>query len=245
MAEKERAGSVRLLTEADMAEGVRNAFGKPLIGWKPGSQGHGSLVNPMGFAMFRVVVRKSVEGEEKDLYDQPMIVENPGCAVVCKAGNKVGLVRNFRMVGERLAVGNPSDYVRVLDAEGRWEELFRVLGAWRYELPQGLAPKSDDAHDLEAFVKKAAKLEAAEEGGFQVEDVRILGRVNANPTFFTAAQYVVEARIVGVGERHPEDLEILGGMELATPERLCELVRGGQLDNALSLAALAIAGVRF
>lgn len=157
----------------------------------------------------------------------------------------MGLVRNFRMVGERIAVVNPSDYVRTLDAEGRWEELCTGLGEWRCELPQGLAPKSDDARDLEAFVKKAAKLEAAEEGGFQVEDVHIVGRVNTNPTFFTAAQYVVEARLVGVGERHPEDMEILGGMELATPERLRELVRGGQLDNALSLAALAIAGVRF
>ena len=243
----EKPGAVRLLTEADLHGD--NMFGKSLVGWVPTSQGYGGLVNPRGFSALRVVLQKpnpaAGAGAMGDLYDQPMLVENHGAAVVCRAGDRIGVVRNFRMVGPRLLVANPSDYVGTLDRDARWEELFATLGAWRYELPQGIAPKTDDAESLETFVLKTAKIEAGEEGGFHVEDVRIIGRVNASPTFFPHAQYVVEARIVSVGSQQTEDLEIIGGVQLCTSAELRELVREGTLDNALSLAALALAGVSF
>ncbi|OGL89310.1 hypothetical protein A3H75_02460 [Candidatus Uhrbacteria bacterium RIFCSPLOWO2_02_FULL_51_9] len=263
----DRAGALRLLELRDVrkAEPVKNTFGKPLVGWRSSVFGYGGLVNPMGYAVMRCVVQKMIDGHLEDLYDQPVLIENPGAIVVCRIGSltgsltsrasegsgrtsagpgaRVGLVQNWRLVGERIAT-TPGQYVRELEENGRWDELFRTLGAWRWELPQGLAPPSDE-QDLTAFVLKSAKLEAVEEGGFVVRNARIAGRVNASPTFFPHAQYVVDAEIARVESQDAEDLEMLGGTWLATPADIRQLVIAGELDNAMSLSALAIAGVHF
>lgn len=241
----DRAGALRLLEPKDVRTVTprNNIYGKPLIGWRSSVFGYGGIVNPQGFAAMRVVIRKMVDGQLEDIYDQPVLVESPGAIVVCRMGQRVGLVQNWRLVGERIAT-TPGQYVRELEEQGRWDELFRTLGAWRWELPQGIAPPSD-AKDFSAFVLKSAKLEAAEEGGFVVRNARIVGRVNASPTFFPHAQYVVEADIAHVESQRTEDLEMLGATWLAMPADIRRLVTEGVLDNSMSLAALAIAGVHF
>lgn len=102
-----------------------------------------------------------------------------------------------------------------------------------------------DAKDFDAFVLKSARIEAVEDGGFVVRNVRTVGRVNANPTFFLHAQYVVKAEIEQVEGQHTEDLEIIGGTWLAMPTDIRRLVTDGTLDNAMPISALAIAGVHF
>jgi len=250
------AGALRLLALKDVRrpEPLQNVFGKPLVGWRSSVYGYGGIINPMGFAVMRAVVQKMIDARLEDLYDQPVLIENPGAIVVCRfgsltsragagSGERVGLVQNWRLIGERIAA-TPGQYVKELEEQGKWDELFRTLGAWRWELPQGLAPPSDE-RDLATFVLKSAKLEAVEEGGFVVRNARIAGRVNASPTFFPHAQYVVDAEIARVESQHTEDLEMIGGTWLATPADIRHLVTAGELDNALSLSALAIAGVHF
>lgn len=232
----EKSGAVRLLVNED--------HGTSLIGWQPASVGLGGLVNKKGWAMLRVVVQKVVEGRLRDLYDQPVLVESPGAVVVCRVGDRIGLAQNFRFVGERILQAG-ADYVRRLDDERRWEDLLSTLGSWRWELPQGLAPPDNNENDLEKFILKTAQAEALEEAGFTVASSRIVGRVNTNPTFFAHSQYVVLGDIVAQSDQRPEDLEIIGKVRLFSPQEIRKLVDSGELDNGLTLAALAVAGVHF
>ncbi len=229
----ERPGGLRLLGHADLVGEV--------VGWLSGSEGEGSLVNKRGFAMLRVVVRKLIDGELKDLYDQPVIVENAGSIAVCRVGERVGLVRNFRFIGRRIMDAGV-DYIRRLDEEQRWGELVRSLGMWQWELPRGLTHLTHET-DLERFVIETAKAEALEESGFTIANPRICGMINVNPTFFPHAQYVVAADIVGQGDNRPEDLEILGRTELFTPRQLREMADRAELQDGLTLSALLLAGV--
>lgn len=230
-----RTGAVRLATDDDRAT--------PLIGWKPASQGMGGLVNPKGWALLRVIVQKVVEGTVKDLYDQPIIVENAGAVVVCQAGQRVGLVQNFRFVGERL-MNAGKDYVRKLDEDGNWPKLLAELGRWQWELPRGLSQIENET-DLEKFVVATAKAEALEESGFTIEDARICGRLNVNPTFFAHAQYVVHGRVTSVGQNSPEALEMIGQTKLFDTERVRRMADSGELQDGMTLASLALAGFRF
>jgi hypothetical protein len=235
MSDRNRPGGLRLLTGADL-EG-------PVVGWLRGSEGEGSLVNKRGFAMLRVVVQKLIDGKMKDLYDQPVIVENAGSIAVCRVGGRVGLVRNFRFIGRRI-VDAGVEYIRRLDEEGRWGELAESLGLWQWELPRGLTHLTEET-DLERFIIETAKAEALEESGFVIENPQILGMVNTNPTFFPHSQYVVSADIVSKGENQPEDLEILGRTELFSPRELRRMAGMGELQDGLTLSALALAGIHF
>lgn len=231
----ERPGSLRLLTRADLES--------RLIGWLPGTEGEGSLVNRRGFAMLRVVVRKLIDGELKDLYDQPVIVENAGSIAVCRVDDRVGLVRNFRFIGRRIMDAGV-DYIRRLDEEERWSELAEGLGLWQWELPRGLTNVTPET-DLERFVIETAKAEALEESGFTIENPRICGMVNTNPTFFPHSQYVVAADIVHRGENQPEHTEMLGQTKLFSPCELRRMADRGELQDGLTLSALALAGIHF
>lgn len=232
---KAPAGALRQLQEADLST--------KLVGWKPTSTGSGGIVNPMGFAALRVIVRRFVEGNLKDLYDQPIIVENAGAIVVCQAGDKVGLVQNFRFVGERLMAAG-KDYVRKLDAEGRWEELLSTLGSWQWELPRGISQVESET-DLEKFVVATAKAEALEETGYKIANARICGRLNMNPTFFAHSQYVVKGEVVGVGDNRPEDTEMIGATKLFSAEDIRTMAANGEIQDGMTFASLALAGFRF
>lgn len=232
---KQPDGAVRLLAESDLVTSV--------VGWKPGTQGVGSLVNPKGWALLRVVVQKVVEGQLKDLYDQPLIVENPGSIVVCTAGDKVGLVQNYRFTGNRILEAG-ADYVKRLNEEGRWDELLETLGEWQWELPRGLSQVNKETN-LYKFVLDTAKAEALEESGFTIANARIAGMVNANTTFFAHSQYVVAADIISKGENKPESLEILGRTQMFSAREIRRMTDTLLLQDGLTFASLALAGFHF
>ena len=237
---KTETGAARLFSEVDQ--------GQPFHGWLPlGADLHQGLANPKGWAALHIVVQKLIETdseiERKDLYDQILIVENPGAVVVARHGDRVGMVQSFRFTGERLLTADPG-YVSALANDGRFEELLTTLGRWQWELPKGLNPR-DESTDLERLILNTAKLEAEQEAGYTIENARIAGRINANPTFFAHAQYAVVADIRTVGENNPEELEMIGKVKLFTASEIRKLTSEGEFEDGLSLAALAIAGFNF
>lgn len=244
---KKKQGGVRLLREMDQL--FTNILGKPLISWLPIPHSIGGLVNRAGWAMLRVVNYKyrgnGLDPSDTDLlYDQPLLVENAGSIVVCLLDDRIGLVENFRMVGERLLQNAGSNYVQHLSDDSLWSKLLAGLGAWKWELPRGLAniPAPENFND---FILKCAKAEAAEEAGFNVTDVRIAGRVNANSTFFIHPQYVVRATVESCGQSRPEALEMIGKTKFFSREEIRKMVDAHELDDGLTLAALAICGYHF
>lgn len=232
---KGKPGGLRRFSAVDIDQ--------PVHGWKPvNGQFAEGMVNVRGWAALHVIVQKVADGESlKDLYDQIVLIENPGAVVVCTLGDKVGLVQNFRFTAERLFDAK-GDYVRRLANEQRWEELLLSLGEWRWELPRGMAPPAEGDEGLEEYVVKTAKLESAGEAGFVVEKARICGRINPNSTFFAHSQYVVAAEILRRTAAQPEREEIVGGVKLFTMEELWALVARGELQDGLTLAALALSG---
>lgn len=236
MGNEERPGIVRLLTAEDLAT--------DLVGWKPSKMGVGSLIMPKGWAMLRIVVRKPVNGEMQDFYDQPILVENAGAIVVCQSGDRVGFIRSYRFVAERILPNAGKDYIRELEEQERWPELLAACGKWQWELPRGLA-QLDEKTDLEKFVLASAKAEALEEAGYTVTDARICGRLNTNPTFFPHSQYVVHARIASIGAQQLEDAEIIGETRLFSAPEIRGMANRGELEDGISLAALALAGFHF
>lgn len=231
----QRDGEVRLLQEDDL--------GTSIVGWKSTSAGVNGLINSKGWALLRVVVQKVIDDHLKDLYDQPLIVENAGSIVVCTAGDKVGLVQNYRFTGKRILEAGV-DYVKRLNEEGRWDELLATLGQWQWELPRGLSQVNKETN-LYKFVLDTAKAEALEESGFAIANVRIAGMVNANTTFFAHSQYVVTADVVSIGENKPESLEILGRTQMFSAREIRRMTDTSLLQDGLTLASLALAGFHF
>jgi 8-oxo-dGTP pyrophosphatase MutT (NUDIX family) len=238
MTKMARPASIRPFSDADT--------GTSINGWKSLPAPLSGLVNTKGWGAIRIVVQKILEstegGARQDLYDQVLLVENPGAVVVCLSDERVGLVSNFRFTGNRLT--DDSDYVKLLTQENRWAELLESLGQWHWELPRGLAPVAAET-DLKSYITRTAKMEAKEEAGFEIVDPRICGKVNANTTFFAHAQLVVSASIAEVGESNPEPAEFIGAMRLFSKSELRQLTEDGGFDDGLSLAALAVAGYHF
>ena len=243
MTKPEKLGGARLMSADDHAR--ENHLEEPLLGWFNTTQGERGFVNPRGFAALWIVVQKLIDGQMCDLYEQPIIIENPGVIIVARQHDKVGLVQNFRLVGERIRqVG--TDYVSHLDQEQLWHELARQLGELKWELPQGIPPQvSGDDRPLDEVILAAADLEALSEAGFSLANRQIVSRVNANPTFFAHAQYVVSADVTAVGKQEPEDHELIGQVRFFSRQQVRELVTSGQLDNGLTKAALADTGFHY
>ena len=228
----------------------------------PGMEGR---YNPrFGGACLHVENQVMKDGEYADQYDQPLLVESPGALVVATLGDKVGLVQNFRLIGPRpllltvddgikLLYGDPEfsklyeenvalngqQYTNTLVKHDALNEMLSGLGQMSWELPRGIAPA--DASDLDDFVRKVAKIEAAEEGGFEIDCIERCGEVNANTTFFAHAQAVVRAEIISVGEQSPEERETLGAAQLFSRSRVREMISSGELVDGLTIAALTIA----
>lgn len=235
-----KKGSIRLLQRKDFEK--QSHFGGPLVSWKPTSQGEGGLYNPRGFSCLRVVLTKEVDEEQVGLYDQVMLVEDPGAIIVCTAGEKVGFVQSFRMVGERLPIGEDK-YVSGLNKRALWGELLSFLGQDKWELPRGIAPVSGTDPIQSALA--IAKQEALEEAGWQMKSAEVIGKINTNPTFFAHSQYVVRGFLEAQQEQAPEDLEIIGNVKFFTPTEIRDEVTAGTINDGLSLSALAIAGISF
>lgn len=238
---KQPQGKVRLFQAADE--------GKPIHGWKPLLAGTPllGLGNPKGWLVPHVVVQKLSNADNgatdngfKDLYDQLLIVENPGAIVVCKKEEKVGMVANFRFTAERLPDLQSADYVARLVQQNKLEEVLLSLGQSKWELPRGLSPLGSES-DLTKYILATAKVESSEEGGFEITNARICGRVNANSTFFAHAQYVVSADITRIDKNRPEQLELIGKVRLFDKREIRQMIDSGEFDDGLSLAALAVA----
>ena len=241
MNKNEKSGDVVLLKNEHFE--MRNPWDEPVVGWVENSEGVGGLHNPRGYASVRVVLRKMIDGIMCNLYDQPIIVENAGSVVIAQLDDgRVGLVQNFRMVGERILPNAGASYIKLLQKEKLWGKLLKSLGCWCWEAPKGLVPPEEKGEDLEAFILRAAKMEALEEAGFRLRDARIVGRVNTCPVFFPHAQYVVHAHISSKTNANPENLEIIGKRQFFTMEELKRLNDAGELDDALTLAALLLCG---
>lgn len=248
MTEIVKKGALRLLQSADLLQKSLNAFGKALVGWLDSKSSIG-FVNKQGWALLRVVVKKNIGGEGlKDLYDQCVVFENPGSVVLCLVGEgdnmKVGLIQNYRFVGERVPVANVTNYVAELEDTNGWNKAVESLGRDCWEAPRGLIPPVDES-DLVPFVVKTAKLEALQESGLRIADAKIAGRLNANSTFFPHAQYVVVGKVVGQTDSRPEVAEIIGSMKLFGKSEVRRMVDTHELDDGMTLAAMAIAGFHF
>ena len=237
----EKAGAIRLVVGKDFRR--ENHFGQPLIGWLPISQGFGDAIR-RGFAAIRVIIQKNINGKLVDIYDQYVIVENPGSIVVCRMGDRIGLVENFRMVGDRIVVSVPTDYIKELDQAELWEDLFASLGNAQWETPRGIVP-ANDASNLNDIVLRAARIEAADEAGFHIANARIAGHFNWNPTFCVHPQYVVVADIESQGRQNIEDREIIGGTRFFTAAEIRQMADDQILTDGLTLGALALAGFHF
>lgn len=243
MNEHQKDGGVALLDWQHFA--MDNGNGKPFLGWLPASEGVGGLVNKNGWAALRTALWKLADGKAKWLYDQFMLVENPGAVVIAHDKlNRVALTRCFRMTGERLIRNAGSSYIRMLQEEQHWKELFESLGEWKWEAPRGLV-SDETVEDWRNFVIRSAKIEAKEEAGLEISDARLAGRINPNSTFFAHPQWVVNARIRAIGYAQPEDLEILGKTQLFSLEQLREMADSGELDDGLTLGGLALCGISF
>jgi hypothetical protein len=233
--ELDRPGKVRRFL-------ARDEF-TPIHGWN-GIDGHPllGLYNPRGWAALHIVVQRLIDGVYKDMYDQVLLIEDPGVIVVCMQGDMVALVPNFRFTAKRLDEGVQS-YVKKLSDENRWEELSATLGRWNWEAPRGISPASmDDQASLAARVIQIARLEALAEAGFELSEVKVCGMCNPNSTFFAHEQYVVRAKIERVGRQAPEAFEMLQGVALFTKDEVRAMMANGQLTDGLTIGALAIAG---
>ncbi len=239
---QEKAGSVELLRKIHLA--MKNPWDHPVVGWLPVRDGIGGLFNARGIALLRVVVNKRLQNAEEmqPLYDQPIIVENVGAVVIAQLNGRIGLVQNFRMVGERLLPHAGSNYIRDLQQKKLWRALLASLGEYRWEAPRGSLPEHGES-ELNAFILKTAHIEALQESGFRLASARIVGSVNPNSTFFPHALYVVHAQIESLHQTDAEDLEILGNTKLFTLEELRELNNKGEFDCGFTLAALALCGI--
>lgn len=241
---------------------LENDTGTKLHGWRQhGMSWEGrrvdAFINDIGFGLLHVVNQKAVDGHWKDLYDQFVLFESPGAMVICtdEAG-RVGLIENFRLVGPRPEAllercRNPETgmlelkrYVQMARTSEAFGVLVGSLGRMVWECPRGIAPAAG-VQDLQGFVRATAAIEAKEEGGFDIVDAEIVGEVNANTTFFPHSQYVVSAKIVARGAQKPEDFESIGKVKLFAPSELRAMIRSRDLFDGLTIASLAIAGVRF
>lgn len=239
-----KVGGVRLVTHDDMANrDLLNIYSKPIMGWDEIPGLPNGYINPggPGAAIVWSIVQQRVDGLMNDIYNQWQQIENPGCVVIARSGNRYGLIRNFRNVCERIEVSNPN-YVEGLLDEGRWSELMASAGEHRWECPAGIAP-SATGDNLEEIILKAAKIEAAEEAGYRITNARVVGRPNFNPAYFMHSQYVVMADIEFIGESKQEAHENIGKAKLFTVEEIRDLIEFGQMDDARSLAAFAVAGI--
>ena len=242
--EKNEKDGGMVLLEAEHFEQT-NPWNQPVVGWTPTTQGVGGLQNSRGWAFLRVVLWKLQGGQRVSLYEQSVIVENPAAIVICQLYEKVGLVKNFRMVGSRLLPDAGSQYIARLQKERLWSMLVESVGEWKWEAPRGLIHIPPREMNLEEFVIKSAKLEALQEAGFRIKSTKLVGRINVNSTFFLHPQWVVHALIEETGSSKPEDLEIIGESRLFTRQELRELNRRGEFDDGLTLGALALCGISF
>ena len=248
MSEQKKGGAALLESFHNF---LKNPWGHPVVGWKPTSEGEGWSNTKAGFATMRVVLWKALEGGKQWLYDQFVIIENPGVIVIptMEVNGTVYILctNNYRMIGPRFI--NVPDYINHIESNGLWGEVIESLGQSNWETPRGIAPQhllqgDGDNVNITEHILKTAKLEALEEAGAVVTNVTIVGEVYINPTFFPHPQYVARANVIQTGEASPENLEIIGGKKFFSLQQLADMVKSGEFTDGPTLAAIAMCGLQ-
>lgn len=244
---------------------------EPTLDWKPIPECAG-LANPAaGCAILHVENQVRSGRAFRDQYDQPLFVENPGSILVATFGERVGLIRNYRLTEARpLICGTDEDasvnlvrdasaipkgqrplpedngrgYVASLLRNRLFGQAVEGLGRWVWEAPRGIAPVRLET-DARRLFEDIARVEGAEEAGFELCDVEICGSVNPNTTYFAHAQSVVRARIRTFDDHARESSETIGGIRLFTGREIRDLIVKGEFICGMTISALAIAGFRF
>lgn len=241
-------GGVRLLDDTHAS--AKNPWDGDVVGWVPPNGAMG-LVQLRGWAMIRGVHWKlGPDDEPQVLYDQPFVFEAPGVVVAPVQDGKVCLVKVMRMVGPRLCdeEGQPygGDYVKAIDKAGRWGELMESLGEPMWQCPMGLvhAAKRRPGESMDDLIVRVAGIEAAEEVGCVLGEVRITGPGHANPTFFPHAQTSAVGRVEEVVDIRPEKLEHILDRRFFSYEELSAMIASGEITCNGTITALARIGVR-
>jgi hypothetical protein len=247
-------GAVRLLAADDYNK--KNVRDDNLVGWRSTSVGEGGIFNPIAYAVLRVVVSKIVKGELQELYDQPMMVQNTGAVVVPFLNERVGMIKSFRFTGPRIMQADPN-YVARVDEQEQWDELLKMLGKWRWELPRGIPPSKVKPEEGKTFTTEqelavaTAKLESFAEAGFELVDRECVSQLVIDPSFYAHPQYVVRGRVKSITGPTPDDLEIIRGSRFFTPAEVRSMVSQQVLiedvgfDDGISKAALADTGFHY
>lgn len=194
------------------------------------------------------------EMKRSPIYDQPMLIENPGAVIVATTSDdRLGMVLNRRNVCDRPEL-DPCDlanYVGRVDENKKWPDVLENAGAEQWEIPAGIGPNKlspEEFRDIlceRDLVKHIAKLESVEEVGFELANVRVVGQVNFNPTFFLHPQWIVCADIVAQGKQCPEDYESLGKVRLFNKREVRAMAGTKRFQDGKTLSALALAGLYF
>jgi len=99
------------------------------------------------------------------------------------------------------------------------------------EIPGGMVDPGESP-------EQAAARELWEETGYQAQSLRFLGRVNPNPALFdNTCHTFLASGARRVSRQHLDETEDIEVLEM-DPARVAELVRTGELDHSLVVAAL-------
>ena len=218
----------------------------PKIGWKPTSQGHGSINKTVGVGVQRILVRKQKkDGTIVTLYDQYVTIENLGIFIVCvDKDDRILLVHNFRMIGLRTIFDPRKNYIANIDNEKLWKEWAKTIGTWTWQLSMGIIPEdsNDNNGDIETLIKHIVREELLREAGAEVneEEVVVLENLYANQTFIPHPQKVAIAKAIGIHESDPEETEIIKEARFFSLEELDQMIFKGVLNDAPSIAAITM-----
>ena len=157
-------------------------------------------------------------------------------------GNKIALTQNFRMVGERILLNAGSNYITEINKKSLWEKLVKSLGQWKREAPRGIIQNSNETDEIK-FVLHTAIQESLEEAGVHIKNMKLMGRLNTNSTFFAHAQYVVMAEVESIEKAKPEEFEAIGNMQFMDMHELKKLAKTGEFDDGTTLGAMALCGL--
>lgn len=187
-------------------------------------------------------------------YEQPMILEAPGAMVIVRDDQgRIAFVEQHRAqrprLPEALTGSGGLGYIALLVRDNLFGKLeASSSGSISYELPAGLVDPKDIQPGIsyEQLVTRIGEREASEEAGLRVDVTNVhLDTMNANPVFFLHPHSVVVGTLVSTGKATPDAEEAIKGRVWLTEEQIRARFASGELYDARTIAALAIAGIRF
>jgi 8-oxo-dGTP pyrophosphatase MutT (NUDIX family) len=107
------------------------------------------------------------------------------------------------------------------------------LGEWQWALPRGFAQHED--------LLLTARAELREELGHDSTDLQVLGYITPDSGIRASKVAVVAARIPHDRAMHPRDQREIAEARWVTPDDLAAMAARKELEDGMSLAALALA----